>query len=52
MQKAALRDLFEQVLSADEVKRLKPAAEPYRMAAERFGVPIGEVRLVAAHQMM
>ncbi len=49
MQNAGLIDLFEQVLSADEVKRLKPAPEPYRMAAERFGVPVGEVRLVAAH---
>ena len=49
MRNAGLIDLFEHVLSADEVKRLKPAAEPYRMAAERFGVPIGEVRLVAAH---
>ncbi len=49
MQNAGLIDLFEHVLSADEVKRLKPAAEPYRMAAGRFGVPIGEVRLVAAH---
>ena len=46
---AGLIDLFEHVLSADEVMRLKPAGEPYRMAAERFGVPIGEVRLVAAH---
>jgi len=49
MQNAGLIELFEQVLSADEVKRLKPAGEPYRMAAERFEVPIGEVRLVAAH---
>lgn len=49
MKNASLTDMFEQVLSADEVKRLKPAAEPYRMAAERFGVPISEVRLVAAH---
>jgi len=49
MQNAGVIDLFEHVLSADEVKRLKPAAEPYRMAAGRFGVPIGEVRLVAAH---
>jgi 2-haloacid dehalogenase len=46
---AGLRDLFTQVLSADEVKRLKPAAEPYRMAAQRLGVSIGDVRLVAAH---
>jgi 2-haloacid dehalogenase len=46
---AGLLDLFEQVLSADTVHRLKPAPEPYRMAADRLGVPIGQVRLVAAH---
>ncbi|MDX2137123.1 MAG: haloacid dehalogenase type II [Chloroflexota bacterium] len=46
---AGLRDLFEQVLSADEVKRLKPAPEPYHMTAERMDVAIGDVRLVAAH---
>jgi len=46
---AGLRDLFEQALSADAVRRLKPAPEPYRMAADRLGVAVGEVRLVAAH---
>ena len=46
---SGLRDLFEQVLSADTVERLKPAPEPYRMAAESLGVGIGQVRLVAAH---
>ncbi|MGD9714328.1 MAG: haloacid dehalogenase type II [Thermomicrobiales bacterium] len=46
---AGLADLLEQMLSADSVKRLKPAPEPYRMAAEQLGVAIGEVRLVAAH---
>jgi len=46
---SGLSDLFQQILSADEVRRLKPAPEPYRMAADRFGVPIGQVRLVAAH---
>ncbi len=46
---AGLRDLFEQVLSADAVRRLKPAPEPYRMAAERLGVSVDQVRLVAAH---
>jgi 2-haloacid dehalogenase len=46
---AGLIDAFELVLSADTVRRLKPAPEPYRMAAERLGVDIGEVRLVAAH---
>jgi 2-haloacid dehalogenase len=47
LEHAGLITLFEQVLSADTVRRLKPAPEPYRMAAERLGV--GEVRLIAAH---
>ena len=46
---SGLREYFDQVLSADTVKRLKPAPEPYRMAAESLGVEIGQVRLVAAH---
>ena len=46
---AGLRDLFERTLSADSVQRLKPAPEPYKMAAEQLGVAIGEIRLVAAH---
>lgn len=46
---AGIRDLFEQVLSADSVRRLKPAPEPYHMAAEKLGIPIGQVRLIAAH---
>ena len=49
MRNSGLRDLLEDVYSADAVKRLKPAPEPYRMVAERTGVPIGEVRLIAAH---
>ena len=49
MANAGLSDLFEHVLSADNVRRLKPAPEPYHMAAERLGVQIGDVRLVAAH---
>ena len=46
---AGLRDYFEQVLSADTVQRLKPAPEPYRMAAESLGTEVNQVRLVAAH---
>jgi 2-haloacid dehalogenase len=49
LEHAGLIDAFELVLSADTVRRLKPAPEPYRMAAERLGVAVGEVRLVAAH---
>jgi len=46
---AGLTDYFEQILSADSVRRLKPAPDPYRMAAERLGVDRREVRLIAAH---
>jgi 2-haloacid dehalogenase len=46
---AGLIDTFDLVLSADTVRRLKPAPEPYRMAAERLGVAVDQVRLIAAH---
>ena len=46
---AGLADLFDAVLSVEAVRRYKPAPEPYRMAAERLGVPIEDVRMVAAH---
>jgi 2-haloacid dehalogenase len=49
LEHAGLLDSFELVLSADTVRRLMPAPEPYRMAAERLGVAIGEILLVAAH---
>lgn len=44
-----LRDLFDHVLSADEVRRLKPAPEPYLFAAERLSVSCAQIRMVAAH---
>ncbi|HWE60485.1 MAG TPA: haloacid dehalogenase type II [Chloroflexota bacterium] len=46
---AGLRGHFEQVLSADQVRRLKPAPEPYRLVAEQFATGIDSIRLVAAH---
>src|SRR4051794_7160830 len=46
---AGIADRFEAILSADTVRRLKPAPEPYRHVAETFGVGIGDVTLVACH---
>lgn len=46
---AGLADVFDQVLSSEDVKRLKPAREPYRMAAKKMGVKPGGLLLVAAH---
>jgi 2-haloacid dehalogenase len=49
IENAGLLALFDDVLSADTVRELKPGPRPYRLVAERMGVDIGEVMLVAAH---
>ena len=49
LEHAGIIGRFEQVLSADMVRRLKPAPEPYLLAGQRLGVAVGRVRLVAAH---
>ena len=45
---AGLADRFETILSADSAKRLKPAPEPYRAAAESLGVGVEDVQAQAA----
>jgi 2-haloacid dehalogenase len=40
---AGILELFDQVLSVEEVRRYKPAPEPYQLAAERFGAWPSEV---------
>jgi 2-haloacid dehalogenase len=49
LENAGIRDLFDEVLSVQDVHRYKPAPEPYRMAAERMGVHPSDIRMVAAH---
>jgi 2-haloacid dehalogenase len=49
LEHASLTSHFERILSADAVRRLKPHAEVYRMAARECGVEPGAIRLVAAH---
>ena len=49
MHNSGLGQYFEQVLSADSVQRLKPALEPYRMAAQNLEEELGNIRLIAAH---
>jgi 2-haloacid dehalogenase len=46
---AGLAGLVDDVLSADEVEQLKPGPRPYALVAERSGVSVGDVMLVAAH---
>jgi 2-haloacid dehalogenase len=49
IENAGLAELFDDVLSADEVGQLKPGPRPYRHVAERTGAPMERVMLVAAH---
>ncbi len=49
LQHAGLDSYFTRVLSVAPVKRLKPAPEPYQMAARELGTRISSVMLVAAH---
>ena len=46
---AGLAPLLERILSADVVGHLKPAREPYEMAARELDTEIGGLRLIAAH---
>ncbi|MEO7982221.1 MAG: haloacid dehalogenase type II [Sporichthyaceae bacterium] len=46
---AGIREHFDRVVSADGVRRLKPAKEPYAAVADACGTTLDEVRLVAAH---
>jgi 2-haloacid dehalogenase len=47
--RAGLEEQFEAVISVDEVRAYKPHPAPYHRAAERLGLPIAAVTLIAAH---
>lgn len=49
LQHAGIADRFDAIVSADEVRALKPRPEPYRLVAERLGAPVERLWLVAAH---
>jgi len=49
LQHAKLRDHFDVLLSADEVRRHKPAREVYALASNRLNLAPRELLLVAAH---
>jgi 2-haloacid dehalogenase len=49
LRNAGIADRFDAILSADQVRALKPRPEPYQLVASTFGVAIGDVVLVAAH---
>jgi 2-haloacid dehalogenase len=46
---AGLDDLLDPILSVEMVRRFKPHASVYRAAAERLGVSLSDMVMVAAH---
>jgi 2-haloacid dehalogenase len=49
LSRARLTDHFDAILSADQVKALKPRHEAYALVARTFDVALADVWLVAAH---
>jgi 2-haloacid dehalogenase len=49
LEHAGLAGRFDALLSADQVRALKPHPEPYRLVARTFRADLAEIRLVAAH---
>jgi 2-haloacid dehalogenase len=46
---AEIDDLFDVTLSIEPIRKFKPHPDTYRSGAERLGVDIADIRLVAAH---
>jgi 2-haloacid dehalogenase len=46
---AEITDLFDITMSIDPVRKFKPHPDTYRSGAERLGIDISDMRLVAAH---
>jgi 2-haloacid dehalogenase len=49
MKQANLQEYFERNFSIEEVRRYKPAPQPYRMVAQDMGVGVNRLRMIAAH---
>jgi 2-haloacid dehalogenase len=49
LERAGLSDIVEQYLSVDEAGRWKPAPQAYQLAADRTGVSLNRIALVAVH---
>jgi 2-haloacid dehalogenase len=49
MKQTNLQEYLERNFSVETVRRYKPAPEPYRMVAAELGVPVSQLRMVAAH---
>jgi 2-haloacid dehalogenase len=46
---AGLRQYFDCIISAEDVKKYKPSPEPYDLASKRTGIPISDICLVSSN---
>lgn len=44
-----LRQYFDYIISAEDVKKYKPSREPYILASKRLGIPISDICLVSSN---
>jgi 2-haloacid dehalogenase len=44
-----LRQYFDYIVSAEEVKKYKPSPEPYLLASKRMGIPISRICLISSN---
>jgi 2-haloacid dehalogenase len=44
-----LRQYFDYIISAEDVKKYKPSSEPYTLASKRLGIPISDICLVSSN---
>jgi 2-haloacid dehalogenase len=44
-----LRQYFDCIISAEDVKKYKPSPDPYRLASKRLGIPIYDICLVSSN---
>ncbi|MBT8213604.1 MAG: haloacid dehalogenase type II [Acidimicrobiia bacterium] len=49
LEHAGLTSLLDEMMTVDEVGRFKPSRQVYEAAAERFGVGVSKMLMVAAH---
>jgi 2-haloacid dehalogenase len=44
-----LKQYFDYIISAEDVKKYKPSSEPYNLASKRLGIPISDICLVSSN---
>ena len=49
LSESGMRQYFDYIVSAEDVKKYKPSSEPYTLASKRLGIPISDICLVSSN---